>query len=245
VKVEIRIQAGNLAYSGPASVTVGNGLSASFQVTLRADLRAPEGSQTVAITAEVTQANGVPVTSSPSTYTVLAIIRQFSRLRVESDVAFIQLRPKVDTNLVFAVHNDGNAMDRFAIGIDNREELNDEGFQLSIPLVSVEIESLAPPQKIYVQMRTPKNQGWTDKYYNLNFKAVSDYSIKTVGVPDYQIQTMTIYIRGIYLPGFELVGTMMISALAAAALAGRRQDQGDAEPIDEDGNVIPLEASIL
>jgi hypothetical protein len=56
---------------------------------------------------------------------------------------------------------------------------------------------------------------------------------------------MTIYIRGIYLPGFELVGTMMISALAAAALAGRRQDQGDAEPIDEDGNVIPLEASIL
>ena len=42
VKVEIRIQAGNLAYSGPASVTVGNGLSASFQVTLRADLR-PRG----------------------------------------------------------------------------------------------------------------------------------------------------------------------------------------------------------
>ena len=38
---------------------------------------------------------------------------------------------------------------------------------------------------------------------------------------------------------------MMISALAAAALAGRRQDQGDGEPIDEDGNVIPLEASIL
>ena len=72
-------------------------------------------------------------------------------------------------------------------------------------------------------MRTPKNQGWTDKYYNLNFKATSDYSIKTVGIADYQIQTMTIYIRGIYLPGFELVGTMMISALAAAALAGRGQ----------------------
>ena len=63
VKVEIRIQAGNLAYSGPASVTVGNGLSASFQVTLRADLLGHlRGSQTVAITAEVTQANGVPVT---------------------------------------------------------------------------------------------------------------------------------------------------------------------------------------
>ena len=245
VKVEIRIQAGNLAYSGPASVTVGNGNSASFQVTLRADLRAAEGSQTVAITAEVTQANGIPVTSSPSTYTVLAIIRQFSRLRVESDTAFIQLRPKVDTELVFAIYNDGNAMDRFAIGIDNREELNDEGFQLSIPLVSVEIESMAPPKKIYVQMRTPKNQGWTDKYYSLNFKATSDYSIKTVGIADFHIQTMTIYIRGIYLPGFELVGTMMISALAAAALAGRGTREGEGDAIDENGNVVPLETPTL
>ena len=94
-------------------------------------------------------------------------------------------------------------------------------------------------------MRTPKNQGWTDKYYNLNFKATSDYSIKTVGIADYQIQTMTIYIRGIYLPGFEIVGTMMISALAAAALAGRGPRKDNVPAIDEDGNVIPLEAPTL
>ena len=94
-------------------------------------------------------------------------------------------------------------------------------------------------------MRTPKNQGWTDKYYNLNFKATSDYSIKTVGIADYQIQTMTIYIRGIYLPGFELVGTMVISALAAAALAGRGARDGEGEAIDENGNVVPLESPSL
>ena len=105
---------------------------------------------------------------------------------------------------------------------------------------------MAPPQKIYVQMRTPKNQGWTDKYYNLNFKATSDYSIKTVGVADYQIQTMTIYIRGIYLPGFELVGTVMISALAAAALAGRNGRQSaDEDIVDADGNVTPLSSSVF
>ena len=62
-----------------------------------------------------------------------------------------------------------------------------------------------------------------------------------MGVPDYQIQTVTIYIECL---GIELVGTMMISALAAAALA-EAADPGGTEAIDEDGNVIPLEASIL
>ena len=56
---------------------------------------------------------------------------------------------------------------------------------------------------------------------------------------------MTIYIRGIYLPGFEIVGTMMISALAAAALAGRGPRKDNVPAIDEDGNVIPLEAPTL
>ena len=128
-------------------------------------------------------------------------------------------------------------MDRFNIAIENYDDLNDEGFQLSIPLVSVEIESMAPPEKIRVQMRTPKNQGWTDKYFSIQFKATSEYSVRTEGIPNYQIQTMTIYIRGVYLPGFELIGTLMMTALAAAAFAGRtprviEEDDEDLEPLD-------------
>ncbi|MAQ57135.1 MAG: hypothetical protein CMA47_02815 [Euryarchaeota archaeon] len=59
------------------------------------------------------------------------------------------------------------------------------------------------------------------------FKATSEYSVRTEGIPNYQIQTMTIYIRGVYLPGFELMGTMMITTLAAAAIAGRFRDEDD------------------
>ena len=132
--------------------------------------------------------------------------------------------------LVFDVYNDGNAMDRFNIEVQNYDDLNDEGFQLSIPLVSVEIESVAPAEKIRVQMRTPKNQGWTDKYFSLMFKATSEYSVRTEGIPNYQIQTMTIYIRGVYLPGFELMSTMMITTLAAVAIAGRYRDDEDDDP---------------
>ena len=187
-------------------------------------------------------ANGVPVTSEPSAANVMAIIRQFSRLRVASEVAFLQLRPKVDYNLVFDVYNDGNALDRFNIEIENYDQLNDDGFQLSIALVSVEIESMAPPEKIRVQMRTPKNQGWTDTYFSLQFKATSEYSVRTEGIPNYQIQTMTIYIRGVYLPGFELIGTLMISALAAAAFAGRSSRLTNDEESDE---LEPLDARLF
>ncbi|MDG1533650.1 MAG: hypothetical protein P8Q35_04345 [Candidatus Thalassarchaeaceae archaeon] len=239
-KVRITIQAGVLAVSGPASLTVGSGSEVAFQVSIRAELRAPEGQHQVSISAEVTMANGIPVTSDPTSYNIMAIIRQFSRLRVASEVAFLQLRPKVDYNLIFDVYNDGNAMDRFNIEVQNYDELNDEGFQLSIPLVSVEIESMAPPEKIRVQMRTPKNQGWTDKYFSLQFKATSEYSVRTEGIPNYQIQTMTVYIRGVYLPGFELIGTMMMTALAAAAFAGRtsRESDDESELVELDSRIF-------
>ena len=239
-KVRITIQAGVLAVSGPASLTVGSGSEVAFQVSIRAELRAPEGQHQVSISAEVTMANGIPVTSDPTSYNIMAIIRQFSRLRVASEVAFLQLRPKVDYNLIFDVYNDGNAMDRFNIEVQNYDELNDEGFQLSIPLVSVEIESMAPPEKIRVQMRTPKNQGCTDKYFSLQFKATSEYSVRTEGIPNYQIQTMTVYIRGVYLPGFELIGTMMMTALAAAAFAGRtsRESDDESELVELDSRIF-------
>ena len=241
-KVRIQIQAGVLAFSGPATLSIGGGSEVSFQVMVRAELRAPEGQHQVTVSAEVTMANGIPVTSEPSAANSMVIIRQFSRLRVASEVAFLQLRPKVDYNLVFDVYNDGNALDRFNIAIENYDDLNDEGFQLSIPLVSVEIESMAPPEKIRVQMRTPKNQGWTDKYFSLQFKATSEYSVRTEGIPNYQIQTMTIYIRGVYLPGFELIGTMMMTTLAAAAIAGRRPIVRSEEVSDE---LEPLDARLI
>ena len=239
-KVELTYQSGVIAVAGPGSATVPGTSTTSFQVAARADLRMPEGQQVVTITATVVQWGGAPVTgaTTPTEAKVLTVFKQFSRLRVGSELAFVQLRPKVDYTLVFDVYNDGNARDKFNVEIQNYDELNDEGFQLSLPLISQEIDSLAPPEKFRVQMRTPKNQGWTDKYFSLQFKATSEYSVRTEGVPNYQVQVMTIYIRGVYLPGFELVGTAMMAALAGAAV-GRRTDHE--QIIDKDGNIEPLD----
>ena len=239
-KVDLTYQQGIISVAGPGSATVPPG-DTSFQVAARADLRQPEGQQVVTITATVTQWNGAPVTAatSPTEAKVMTVFKQFSRLRVGAELAFIQLRPKVDYTLVFDVYNDGNARDKFNVEIQNYDEMVDEGFQLSLPLISQEIDSLAPPEKFRVQMRTPKNQGWTDKYFSLQFKATSEYSVRSEGVPNYQIQVMTIYIRGVYLPGFELVGTAMMAALAGAAI-GRKTNENQVS-VDEDGNVIPLD----
>ena len=239
-KVDLTYQQGIISVAGPGSATVPPG-DTSFQVAARADLRQPEGQQVVRITATVTQWNGAPVTAatSPTEAKVMTVFKQFSRLRVGAELAFIQRRPKVDYTLVFDVYNDGNARDKFNVEIQNYDEMVDEGFQLSLPLISQEIDSLAPPEKFRVQMRTPKNQGWTDKYFSLQFKATSEYSVRSEGVPNYQIQVMTIYIRGVYLPGFELVGTAMMAALAGAAI-GRKTNENQVS-VDEDGNVIPLD----
>ena len=239
-KVDLTYQQGIISVAGPGSATVPPG-DTSFQVAARADLRQPEGQQVVTITATVTQWNGAPVTAatSPTEAKVMTVFKQFSRLRVGAELAFIQLRPKVDYTLVFDVYNDGNARDKFNVEIQNYDEMVDEGFQLSLPLISQEIDSLAPPEKFRVQMRTPKNQGWTDKYFSLQFKATSEYSVRSEGVPNYQIQVMTIYIRGVYLPGFELVGTAMMAALAGAAI-GRKTNENQVS-VDDDGNVIPLD----
>ena len=239
-KVDLTYQQGIISVAGPGSATVPPG-DTSFQVAARADLRQPEGQQVVTITATVTQWNGAPVTAatSPTEAKVMTVFKQFSRLRVGAELAFIQLRPKVDYTLVFDVYNDGNARDKFNVEIQNYDEMVDEGFQLSLPLISQEIDSLAPPEKFRVQMRTPKNQGWTDKYFSLQFKATSEYSVRSEGVPNYQIQVMTNYIRGVYLPGFELVGTAMMAALAGAAIG--RKTNGNQVSVDDDGNVIPLD----
>ena len=228
--VNIQVTAGGLAIAAPGSATVGPGDEQTFEVTLRGDQRMAEGQRTVSITARVDSANGVPVgTSSPKTVNVMVVIKQFSRLRVEAEEPFKQLRPKVDYVFVFKVYNDGNAYDRFNIDIQNRVGLEDEDFQISLPQVSTEIDAQAPPDSVRVMLRTPKKQGWSDKYHQLQFKATSDYSVRTEGVPNYQVQMITMYIRGVYLPGFEV--TLMVAGLVVAAIARSRSEwEEDANP---------------
>ena len=224
-KVNIQITAAGLTYSAPGSITVAAGDTTTFEVVVRGEDQMTEGSRQVTVSARVDQANGAPCpTCTSQTTSLLVVVKQLPMLRVQADEPFKQLRPKVDYIFEFKIYNDGNNRDQFIIAVSNRDDLADSGFQISLPEVNTWIESKAPPQKMRVMMRTPKKQGWSDHYYQLDFQATSEHSIRSGGVEMSQTQMVTLYIRGVYLPGFQLIPSLMMLGFAAAFVAKRRND---------------------
>lgn len=241
-KVNIQITAAGLTYSAPGSITVAAGDTTTFEVVVRGEDQMTEGSRQVTVSARVDQANGAPCpTCTSQTTSLLVVVKQFPMLRVQADEPFKQLRPKVDYIFEFKIYNDGNNRDQFFIAVSNRDDLADSGFQISLPETNTWIESKAPPQKMRVMMRTPKKQGWSDHYYQLDFQATSEHSIRSGGTEMSQTQMVTLYIRGVYLPGFQLIPSLMMLGLAAAFVSKRRSEDYSEETIDiTDPPLIPL-----
>ena len=230
-RIEIQVSADGLVVAAPGTITVGPNGESEFQVTVGADQRMTMGKRNLMVNARVVEANGAPPPNIAESQTSMIIsILQFSRLQVEAVEPFLQLNPKTDHNFEFKVYNQGNWADKFKVGVtvESRDKLEAAGFQLSMPAVAVEIEGMAAPMKVRVMTRTPKNQGWTDEYYTLEFQAESEFSCRyeTTGCNS-MTQMITIYVRGVYLPGFELIPTLSMVALAAAVLVRRGEDEDE------------------
>ncbi|MDP6870308.1 MAG: choice-of-anchor T family protein [Candidatus Poseidoniaceae archaeon] len=234
-RIQIQVTADGLVVAAPGTVTVGPNGESEFQTTVRADQRMTMSGRNLIVTATVVEANGVPPPNIAESQVQMIInILQFSRLQVEAVEPFLQLSPKTDHNFEFKVYNQGNWADKFKVGVtdESRDKLEEQGFQISIPLVAVEIEGMAAPMKVRVMVRTPKNQGWTDEYHTLEFNAESEFSCRyeTTGCNSMS-QMITIYVRGVYLPGFELIPSLAMLGFAAAVIARRNIDEED-----EDGD---------
>ena len=228
-KVSIQVTSDGLAVAHAGDVYVGSGQDVDFQVVVRADPYMQMQSRQLSITGTVTEMNGVPPINVASSQTnVMVNILQFSLVQVEAVEPFVQLMPKTDKNFEFKVYNLGNQIDFMKIGItdDSRETLEGDGFTVNLPAVKSQIENNPAGSKVRVLIRTPKDWGWTDQYYTLNFYAESEFSCKNGGC-ERESQMITIYVRGVYLPGFEMIPTVSMLALAAA-VAGRgllREDE--------------------
>jgi hypothetical protein len=234
-RIQIQVSADGLVVAAPGTISLGPGAESEFQVTVRADQRMTMSGRNLMVTATVVEANGAPPPNIAESQVQMIInILQFSRLQVEASEPFLQLSPKTDHNFEFKVYNQGNWADKFSVGVtdDSRDKLEEKGFQISIPLVAVEIEGMAAPTKVRVLVRTPKNQGWTDEYFTLEFEAISEFSCRyeTSGCNS-MAQMVTIYVRGVYLPGFELIPSLAMLGMAAAVIARRNMDEDD----DEEG----------
>jgi len=234
-RIQIQVSADGLVVAAPGTISLGPGAESEFQTTVRADQRMTMSGRNLMVTATVVEANGAPPPNIAESQVQMIInILQFSRLQVEAEEPFLQLSPKTDHNFEFKVYNQGNWADKFSVGVTekSRDKLEEKGFQISIPLVAVEIEGMAAPTKVRVLVRTPKNQGWTDEYFTLEFEAISEFSCRyeTSGCNS-MAQMVTIYVRGVYLPGFEIIPSLAMLGMAAAVIARRNMDEDD----DEEG----------
>ena len=235
-KVAIQVTSDGLATAAPGDMCVGAGADVDFQVVVRANPYMQMQSRQLTVSASVQELNNLPPPNTASSQVnALINIMQFSIVQVEAVEPFVQLMPKTDKNFEFKVYNYGNQIDRMKIGVTDatREELEEQGFTINLPINTVQIEPNTAPEKARVLVRTPKNQGWTDAYHVLDFYAESDFACKNGGC-NRESQMITIYVRGVYLPGFEVVPGISMIALAAA-VAGRRFMNYDEDDDDADG----------
>jgi len=234
VRVDI-ISTPGIAVAAPGSLAIGAGRSADFPIGILAPSKAEMKDHSVTVRASVTHINGVssPQNSEQSTNMIVSI-KQFAMMQIVAQNSFTQLKQKIDYTFVFDVYNHGNFEDKFRFAVidqDKDDTLKDKGFQVTLPAVSMVMPATDTPYKAKINVRTPKIQGWTDEYYQLQFASMSDFACKEDPdncQADGESQIITIYVRGVYLPGFEIIPTLSMIALAAAVI-GRRYLNTDEE----------------
>ena len=231
VRIDI-ISTPGIAVAAPGSLAIGAGRSADFPIGILAPSKAEMNDHGVTVRAAVTHINGLtsPTTAEQSTNMIVSI-KQFAMMQIVAQNSFTQLKQKVDYIFVFDVYNHGNFEDKFRFAIidqDPDDTLRDKGFQVTLPAVSMEMPATDTPVKVKINVRTPKIQGWTDEYYQLEFQSQSDFSCREDDCGTTESQIITIYVRGVYLPGFEIIPTLSMIVLAAAVI-GRRYINTDEE----------------
>jgi hypothetical protein len=156
-EVDLQLTSGVLVSSGPGSLTIAAGESIDFELQFRGDLRMPTGQQEVVLSYVVNTANGVPCpTCTSEEIHMIVVIEQFAAFRVQFDDEWPEMSETgCERFLEIKIYNDGNGQDNFLISIPNRNDLLTAGWSVDLPLNSFYIESLAPPQKVRINIQCP------------------------------------------------------------------------------------------
>ena len=207
LEVDIFVESGILLATAPGSITVQGGTSVDFEVSMRADIGLPMSAHQVKITAVVNTVNGIASpTEEKSEMSVLAQIRQYSRLEISANRPLLDINSGETKELAYTVSNTGNQMDnfRFEVSWYTQGILEEIGFVIVLNTVSQEIDagtsgvftiSITAPYKgdtVAEGIIWEKNK---DDLYNLivqlEVTATSEYSIRSEGIPN-SVSAMTV-----------------------------------------------------
>ncbi|MDP6869625.1 MAG: choice-of-anchor T family protein [Candidatus Poseidoniaceae archaeon] len=185
-KISIEIQSGPLANSAPGTITLAAGAEETFQVSLLADLRMPEGAIQVTVTARVQEMSGVPPpNNAESQSNSIAQIRQFAELTLElsEPTVLINLDDYEDDSiwLEYKLFNTGNAFDQFMLELTNS---NDGNISTTLPYHKIQVESMGPPHIFRIEIVVPDDgsiwqvnaEGQHTLEFSFDITATSEYS---------------------------------------------------------------------
>ena len=157
-KIEITIDSGEFAHSGPGSVYVAPASSETFDVVIQADQGTSAQSQTVSVAATVTEISGLPpINAANDEATFVLTILQYGSCSIGNVNPFTEVKTGEEFSLVFEVYNLGNGEDSMDIGLTDMssERLNDLGFIASFALKSYSIEEQVEPVRVVLNLKSP------------------------------------------------------------------------------------------
>ena len=157
-KIEISIDSGEFAHSGPGSIYVGPDSSEDFDVVIQADQGISAQEHTVLVNATVTELSGLPPLNVASDEAAFILnILQYGSCSISSVSSFMEAKVGEEFSLEFEVYNLGNGEDVMDIGLTpaSMERLQDLGFIASFPIESYSINQQDKPVRVLLNLKAP------------------------------------------------------------------------------------------
>ena len=191
-KIDITVNASNLAHSAPGSVTVGPGEDVDFQVTYRAEENMLKQAITSIVNAQVVEMNGAPPPNiAEDESSIMIDILQFGKCDVQLNEAYVELDVNVVSDVKLKLFNHGNGNDMIKIGIEDysQDMLDNAGFVISFPMNSVNMDPQGAPEIVFFNLKTPSTSSnsavlendFLTEYFTIDIYAMSDYECKNSG----------------------------------------------------------------
>lgn len=220
VRVSVVIEAAGYQVSPQfATITVNPQSSKTIPIAIAAILRTSYRIVSATVFAEVTHANGVPVSGvSEAQAGFIVQSEPYGKVILQSEKPFQKVGPGKEYPFKIKVVNNGNSQDTFTIDVLNKQKLQDKGFSISLSSTTTKDVDPQAYDLITIQMQTPREWGWKNDYFNLDIRATSD--VETNQKSEY---SLTIWVYGFGIAGFEPLYSIFALAMIASFMAKKKK----------------------
>jgi hypothetical protein len=207
----------------PSMATLSRGASITVMAYITVD-RNSEAPRNIPV--EITARIMNDPTAKAGSASGVVIVNQFSFLVIDPGAdAYKEIPPGTKFINYFKILNQGNGVDPVRFEITNKEDLEREGWSITIP----------PSQPIQMQKfitvslsgTTPRTWGWRSEFETITFKVISELKDSQTGVRvNYsQEYPVTVFLRGFFVPAFDPMFSIIAISLVTTGLYYRKNEK--------------------